>query len=244
MHKLVKTLAWYSFVSVCFAKPVLADIYSVEDAKSISLLRQQLGTIKDEAHDVKNSYQQLQDTYQTAEDIKHDAEGHYELGSLLNDLDTLQRQSTWTAKSWEDALHELSGNNPARYNELVKQYQKDYPSLSTNDYQKGATEAKAHTYEQNVSVNQAAVSQASYEFENVTTLAEQVKALSDKIDQAPNTKAAIDLNSRLATELAYIQLEELRMQVLLNQQQAQALAGDIAAESQTAEFLTTTVKAP
>ena len=45
--------------------------------------------------------------------------------------------------------------------------------------------------------------------------------LSQQIEKTPNTKGAIDLNSRLVTELAFIQLVSLRLQTLMSQQVAQ-----------------------
>ena len=72
-------------------------------------------------------------------------------------------------------------------------------------------------------------------FNEVNQELEKVHDLSDHIDQAENTKAAVDLNSRIAIELAYIQMESLKMQSIVNQQLAEQTSAhlyDQAVESQ------------
>jgi len=46
----------------------------------------------------------------------------------------------------------------------------------------------------------------------------------------------VDLNSRLLAEVAYIQIQELKMQTLLNQQLAQQASNRIFDETQNAKF--------
>ena len=130
----------------------------------------------------------------------------------------------------------VSGGNPARYQELIKTYQQDHPHLSTSDYQKGASRDQAKTYARDVQVNRAAMVNATYAFNTIKTHLTNIHALSQKIDQTPNSKAAMDLNTRLITEVAYIQTQELKMQVILNQQFAQSNADALAAQSASAKF--------
>ena len=91
-------------------------------------------------------------------------------------------------------------------------------------------------YTQDVQVNRAAQVSATYAFNNLKTHLATIHALSEKIDQAKNTKAAMDLNSRLIAELAYIQTQELKMQIVMNQQMAEAQADNIAAKTASAKF--------
>ena len=142
----------------------------------------------------------------------------------------------WSPSSWQSTLQGLSGGNPARYQELVATYKKDHPSLSQSAYQQGASQAKSAVYSQDIQVNRAAVVNSTYAFNNIKTHLNTIHALSQKIDQAKNTKSAMDLNSRLVAELAYIQTQELKMQILMNQQMAQASADSIAAKTASAKF--------
>ena len=50
--------------------------------------------------------------------------------------------------------------------------------------------------------------------------------LSQQIEKTANTKGAVDLNSRLITELGFIQLMSLRLQALTSQQLAQEIGYD------------------
>ena len=132
----------------------------------------------------------------------------------------------------------LSGGNPARYQELVSAYKANHPTLSKSAYEKGASKDKASVYNEDIQVNRAATVNASYAFNNIKSDLTTIHTLTGKIDQAKNTKAAMDLNSRLVAEDAYIQAQELKMQVLMNQQLAQENADNIADSTLSAEFNT------
>ena len=112
----------------------------------------------------------------------------------------------------------------------------NHPTLSENEYEKGASADKAKQYKQQVETNRAVSVNAIYAFNDIKAQLKSVHDLSAKIEQAKNTKAAVDLNSRLLTEIAFIQIQELKMQTLLNQQLAQAGASRIADETQAAKF--------
>ena len=180
-----------------------------------------------------NATQQLNQTRQ----LTHDAEGNYGLGQLLNSAQDLKNRQ-WSPNDWQGALRGLSGGNTARYQELVRAYQQHYPSLSQSDYQKGTNLKQAARYTQDIQVNRAAMVNATYSFNNLNTHLATINKLSEKIDQTQNTKAAMDLNSRLIAEVAYIQTQELKMQVLLNQQMAQVNADTIAEKADNAKFNT------
>ena len=184
---------------------------------------------------LKNQYDLLNDTYKNAkkelEQVKRlarNAEGHYGFGNFFNTVQDLQKHQ-WSPDTWESTLKGLSGGNSARYQELLKVYPAAHPFLSQSEYTKGASPEQAKHYLQDVQVNRAAMVSSTYAFDNLKNYLNTIYTLSKKIDQAQNTKAAIDLNSRLLTEMTYMQLQSLKMQILLNQQLAQA-QGDIIAE--------------
>jgi len=213
------------------------------DPGVLAALAKQLGQLQLQYHKIKQSYEELEETYANAKlrlteakEIAKDAEGHYGYGSLLNSAADLD-QREWSPDSWQDTLHGMSGGNAARYQQLVHLYKKNHPTLSQSRYTKGASKAKAVQYKQQIQTNQAANVNSQYAFNTVKKHLQNVHSLSKKIEQAPNTKAAVDLNSRLLTEIAYIQVQALKQQAILNQQIAQRGADAIAAQTQAAKFI-------
>ncbi len=198
--------------------------------------------ISDEYEKLKAQYDLLKQTYDnavnqlnTAKRIASDAEGHYGYGNLINDAASLTERE-WSPDNWQDALKGLSGGNPARYQQLVQQYQQDHPTLSPDEFKKGASVAAAQQYQQQIQTNQAASVTASYAFNDIKQHLENIHQLSQNIEKAQDTKAAIDLNARLLTEIAYIQVQQLKMQSLVNQQLMQEGTDKIQAETQAAKF--------
>lgn len=193
---------------------------------------------------LKNQYDLLRQTYQNAKQqldqvkqLTQDAEGHYGFGRLFNGEQDFNQQ-TWSPDNWKNALQGLAGGNPARYQELVNAYQQNHPVLAASNYEKGASHDQAQVYSQDIEVNRAAMVNATYAFDNIKTHLETIYQLSQRIDQAQNTKAAVDLNSRLLAEVAYIQAQNLKMQILINQQMAQVNADSIAVKTSSAKFNT------
>ena len=196
-----------------------------------------VGQLGEEISKLESQLDQLRQTYQKAQQIEKDATGHYGFGNQLNSSQDWQNRQ-WTANTWQESLQGLSGGNQARYQELLRDYQQVHPTLSESDFEKGASEQKAQLYNQSIATNQSAMTQASYEYEQLNALSQQLSQLAIKIEDAQNsdTKSAIDLNSRLIEAVANIQLEELKMQTLLNEQLAQAGATEIAYQTQEAKF--------
>ena len=60
--------------------------------------------------------------------------------------------------------------------------------------------------------------------------------VSQQIEKTANTKGAVDLNSRLITELGFIQLMSLRLQALTSQQIAQESLSELQDRAEMAEF--------
>ncbi len=182
--------------------------------RQYGLLKQQFGQLK------------------TLADAVH---GSYGFGGFLNSAQNLSDRQ-WSPDDWQQALQRMSGGNAERYQELVNDYHSNHVILSSREYQKGVSKNHAAIYRQDVQVNRAATATATYEFNSINKHLDTIHQLSAQIDHAENSKAAMDLNSRLLTEVAYIQTQSLKMQVLLNQQMAQVNADTIADKTQRAQF--------
>ncbi|HAT8266867.1 TPA: hypothetical protein JBA93_11945 [Legionella pneumophila subsp. pneumophila] len=216
----MKKKAFFLSVALGISGASHADILGVEDAQLIVLAMKQLGELKEQ-------YRVLSDTYQTAKNqldnlnqLKSMNSGHYGFGDFNNSLDTLQ---SWQSpvSTWQDALQNLSGGNQQRYQALMEAYEKNHPALDENSYARFTTPANAARFKEDKAVNRAVMVQTTESYNEINKHMEALHKLSQQIEKTPNTKGAIDLNSRLITEIGFIQLMSLRLQALISQQAAQ-----------------------
>ncbi len=215
----------------CFA------VIPVTDVDAIVHLLKNFNQLKSQYDLLHKTYVATQDQLDQARKLTQNSQGHYGWGGFMNGSQALKNRQ-WSPDTWDSTLRGLSGGNPARYQELLMAYKHNHPTLSEKDYQKGASQTQAKVYLQDVQVNRAVKINATYAFNNIKTHLNTIHRLSEKIDLAKNTKAALDLNSRLTAELAYIQTQELKMQILMNQQMAQDNADTLAEKTQAAKFNT------
>ena len=181
------------------------------------------------------SYNKLQQQYQTLLSLKSDAEGQYGFGGYLDSNNELQKRK-WSPASWRSALENAAGNNPERYQQLSQLYKNNNAFMSQQQISALQGEEYATTYNKKVENNQAAVVQSSYAYADINKHLDIIHQLGQAIDTTKNTKAAIDLNTRVNTELAYIQMEELRMQIITNQQLAEQQRNNLANTNLNASF--------
>lgn len=160
---------------------------------------------------------------------------HFGYGDLLNSDDDLNARK-WSPDTWDSALQGLSGGNDDRYKELVDEYQQDHPYLSSDDMKKGASDAYATNYEQQVDTNRAAMAHASYSFESVNEHLDNIKELSSQINKAENPKAIEEINARISAEVAYLQVEQIKSMAIMNEQLAQSQASTLVHEKAASEF--------
>ena len=162
--------------------------------------------------------------------------GSYGFGDLQNSIDELtQRQGSNT---WEEALNHLAGGNADRYTQLADAYERMHPALSDDEYKRGASDTRLALHKQNKAVNKAVTVQTTEAFNQVNKHLKLVHDLSKEIEGSKNknTKSAIDLNTRLLVETAYIQIGMFKLQALINQQAAQVAANEIDEDSEDARF--------
>ena len=160
---------------------------------------------------------------------------HFGYGDLLNSDDDLSARK-WSPDTWDSALQGLSGGNDDRYKELVDDYQKNHPYLSSDDMKKGASSAYATDYEQQIETNRAAMAHASYSFESVNEHLDNIKELSSQINKAENPKAIEEINARINAEVAYLQVEQIKSMAIMNEQLAQNQASELVHEKAASEF--------
>lgn len=231
----MKRTACFLIAAMGISSASHADILGVEDAQLILLAMKQLGELQEQ-------YRVLSDTYQTARNqldnlnqLKSMNSGHYGFGDFNNSLDSLQ---SWQSpvSTWQDALQNLSGGNQQRYQALMDAYEKNHPALDENSYARFTTPANAARFKEDKAVNRAVMVQTTESYNEINKHMEALHKLSQQIEKTPNTKGAIDLNSRLITEIGFIQLMSLRLQALISQQAAQENLSALQDRAEMAKF--------
>lgn len=226
----------YGILFLCaLLSPTASFAILIEDPSEWAKTLQVYEKMKEEISQLQKEYQMLTEQKQKLETLVNDAEGHYGYGAILNSAADLKNQE-WSPNNWQSALQGLSGGNPERYQELLKAYQTNHPVMSKNDFLQGASATQASLYQQQNLVNQAIDVQATYSFNDIQQHLNMIHQLSEKIDQTQNTKAALDLNTRLIAELAYISTQELKIQTLVAKQQSEMNAERLAGEAETAKI--------
>jgi type IV secretion system protein VirB5 len=197
----------------------------VIDYKSIDQLVKQI-------EELNKMNQQLLDTADKVEAVKGNISGLFNYGAMSNDLASWQ----WTANTWNQEIAELAGGNPSRYQQLMKEYEQTHKTMSKDNYSQGASIERSDIYDQNIKINKAAYAESSQEFNDINKRLNEIHDLTVQIDKADTSKKALDLNSRLLAQVAYLQAEQLRMQTLLNQQYAQTQAAQIDEDTLASQF--------
>lgn len=219
-----------------------ADILGVSDAALLANAVQQLQQLREQYNTLQQTFDNAKQQLNTANSqldsinqLKNFNSGHYQFGDLHNSLSDLKDRQ-WSPNTWDEALHNVAGGNPDRYKELVKAYEQKHKTLDDASFEKGASKEKLALYKEAIEVNKAASVEGTYSYNEINKHLKMVHDLSAQIEKAPNTKSAVDLNSRLLAEIAYIQTQNLKMQTLISQQIAQGGVNDIASDSQIARF--------
>lgn len=188
-----------------------------------------------EVADMTKQYETLKEQYDQMQEQYHSITGNYGWGNWNNSASDLT-QREWAPGDWHSALQGMSGGNPERYQELLSQYKQSHQTMSKDQFAKGSDQNLATSYQNQVQTNQASATSATYEFNDINKHLQNLQQLGQQIETAKNLKSAMDLNSRVQLEVAYISIEELRMQTVLNQQMAQSEASKIAQENEAAQF--------
>ncbi|MAW59776.1 MAG: hypothetical protein CMJ94_02950 [Planctomycetes bacterium] len=206
-----------------------ADLLGVEDAALINQSIEQVSALYKQLEVLQRSYNKAQEQLnatqsmlakadtqiKSMENLSHANSGHYGFGRLENIL----KDQQWSPDSWSDALNGVTTD--AKYKSLLDAYQKSHPST---DLANGLAGSAVHDYKRAAAINKASAVQSEYALDDINKSLKRIHTLSLEIEKADNTKAAVDLNSRLLAEIAYLQTQNLKAQSIVNQQLAEAQA--------------------
>ena len=218
---------------ICFALYIWPSLsfafYEVHDTENIYETGAVLSEAKTQYDELVNQFNTLQQQYQAVT-------GQYGWGTFQNSSsDEADRE--YAPADWQSALN-LSGGNQNRLSQLLAEYQQAHATMQSNQYAQGADTNLAQSYTNQVQTNQASATITTYEFNDIDQHLKNLYTLSQQLETAQNSdlKSAVDLNSRIEIEIGYISLEEVRMQTLLNQQEAQNQSSQIVNENEASEY--------
>lgn len=220
------------FTAFIFFSANLSCAGDAEEAAMVDLLAEIEGF-----NDLMEGYQSYMKVYEETmnkniNDQLKSITGTTDLGSLLNKEED-QDARKWSPSEWANVV---SGGNESRYKELLEQYQAAHPTLSSSEAGSGMSSTYVTDYQQQVETNQAASSQATYAFNESNEHLDNIKTISEEINKAEDTKYIQDLNARLNTEVAYLQVEIIKGIAVINEQLAQQQATEIHDKTEAAKF--------
>ena len=202
----------------CLFNHAHADAVGAGDIAIIAKLTAQIQQLQKQYRLLNRTYDNAESQLKSVNNLTRMNSGHSGFGRMHNSLADLQKRQS--ANSWRETLKGVSGGNPERYKELVTAYEHQHATLNKAQFSKGASPARVTRFEDEREVTQAASVESEAAFNDINESLKRVHELSDQIEKAENTKAAIDLNSRLVAEVAYLQAQNLKAQAILNQQWA------------------------
>lgn len=197
----------------------------------------------DQLKKMEKQYKLLDKSYKT-----HDAQlnsmkqlnkynsGHSGYGKLYNSLSDLQKKQS--ANTWQESLKGISGGNPERYRELVNAYETQHSTLNRQRFSRGASSFRTERFDNERQVNQAVSVESEALFNDINESMSRIHNLSEQIELAENTKAAVDLNSRILTEIAYLEVQKLKAQSLLNHLLTSQSGSGLTDDAELSSYLT------
>lgn len=229
MRKILLTLLLSSSIQA------YADIWGVQDAALLAKSIEQLEQLKKQYAVLNKNYKNAESQLTSLQKLSQLNSGHSGFGRLRNSLPELKQLQS--ANSWRETLKGVSGGNPERYQELVRAYEKQHATLNSQQYRKGASKTRLEQFDNELQTTKAASVESEVTFNDINKNLERIHELSEQIEKADNTKAAVDLNSRLLTEVAYLQAQNLKAQAILNQQIAMKSTTKLGDDAELSKYL-------
>ncbi len=199
---------------------------------------------------LQSEYQELQQQYNELTNIKSTINtdinneisqltGHYGMGNLYDDAAT-QQGRLWSQDNWQDVLKIAAGGNYSRFNQLQQAYSQLYPTVDQSQIvPSDPNNVKAVYYTQSANTNRATLAASEYAYNQINDHMKAVENLLAQVEGNNNNdeKSAIDLNGRLVAEVAFIQLQELKLQAIQTQMQATQAQGQVNGMTMDASFV-------
>lgn len=181
----------------------------------------------------------IKDQLETAKKQYDAIVGQYGAGTWNMQGQTFTNNWQWAATNWQDQLKGLSGGNSARYQQLLDQYKEANDSMTEDEFHKTFSAQTAKGLANQVSANQAVGTSSQLSFEKINDHVTELQQLSSQVESAgsnPNSKSAIDINTRAQIQNGLINAEMVRMQTAANNMAASQQAAQLAQAAESAKF--------
>lgn len=214
----------------------------VQEALLLERVATQIQLLNDQIEQLAKQYKLLEKNSVTANLQLEELEkftslnsGPGEYGDFHNSDEEVEERKT--IGNWHETLKEIAGGNNERYQELVKSYEEQNKSLNEVDLTGRVSPEQEKLFHQQVDVNRAAYVESEDAYNSVNTHIKSIKALTEKIKEAKTTKLALDLNTRLLAEIAYLQADNLKAQAIVNKQLAAKAQKELAEDAAVSSYL-------
>ena len=153
---------------------------------------------------------------------------------------SMEENESWSQDDWDDLL---AGADSDKYSEiatLMDTYQSKYPVLEAGKPDSVSVDnLVGTTYTQEAETYRAGLATSQYSYNQINDRIAQLQSLLAKVDDDGynvNEKASLDLNSRIAAEVGFIQLEMMRLQSIALQVQSTREQSQLNAETIDKKF--------
>jgi Type IV secretion system proteins len=225
------------FAALLFSLPAHAQ-YAVIDVFAQLQWPTQIRTMIEQYNALKAQYDQLGRQVAQATRTNQYITGTTGMAWIANGASE-QAERRWLPASWQDALAmQRAGLNPGRYADLLKWYETRLQTVDAKLIVPGAPDHRANwSYQLSSDNTRAALASAQTLFDQLDKRLRNIEALNAQIERAASLKQAVDLNTRMAGEQAFISIELARLQAMQLMLLATAQNGTNSGTATRAEFL-------
>ena len=153
---------------------------------------------------------------------------------------SMEENKTWSQDDWDDLLTGVDEDKYSEIATLMDTYQSKYPVLESGKPDSVSVDnLVGTTYEQEAGTYRAGLATSQYSYNQINDRIAQLQSLLAKVDNEgynKNEKAALDLNSRIAAEVGFIQLEMMRLQSIALQVESTREQSQLNAETIDKKF--------
>ena len=220
MKKITLTLA---LLMGLFSLPSAHAALPVVDTTAIARLVQQI-------QEMKKQYDMLKQQYDELIQTKNAVTGSYGVSLLENGpLAELSRRAV--PGSWQEIVSlQQSGSIPG-FSQGLNSFQKLFPTVEGNLLSQDPNNRNAQGYKLSTDSARGAFASAEAIYNKIQDRLKTIEALTQEIDRTDNVKHATDLNSRIAAENGFLNVDiarlnsiQLSLQAVLQNNQNQATA--------------------
>ncbi|OGP07536.1 MAG: hypothetical protein A2048_08710 [Deltaproteobacteria bacterium GWA2_45_12] len=203
--------------------------WPVIDTTAIARMVQQI-------NEMKKQYEVLKQQYAEMEATKDAVTGAYGVSEIANgEIDQTSRRAL--PGTWQEVVsQQKSGKLPGFFSERQDYYNKLFPSVDSKLFSESSTDRNAVSYQVSTQNTQASFSATEAIYNKIQDRLKTIETLTQEIDKTDNVKNATDLNSRIAAENGFLNVDMARLSALQLSLQASLQNGQNQATANHAEF--------